>query len=1527
MDADALAEFHDLTEGKDYSRRTRVAFNPNARDPDQDRKVQEGTVHERVAGPRKPTVKPKPTDKPDKPKAPQKLMMAVRELEDEVTEVTSKVQDTARAGGAKTAARIDTLTPTKVKEYGTALAANTNVDLVEFTGIVTRLQEHAQGFISGGHAEAVGQAAQHGAQRVAEHGAEGLSAGIALLLTILEVLAEILHIATEIRHKRKEQREFEEAERKVRLGWLEVKARGRYNPRARDADLDRIVQEGTPFARPAMARKPRRKPTEAELLAESERSEAEAMARVERDLERDDPLQAHQDEWEAAMRRGAGRGTQPPLWINPFGEDWDDDDDAPEDDDSMAGAQGFTPRRGGKPRGHHGGPQGGDPEYEAEVRKRKPYTPKQKQARADARMTVQFWFADHPAEGLAGWYEANPEGSTTGDEEYDEAFNTAVTDYDREIGRNAPETWKPPIRRYTTARYGIPPDPLAVMSADQVTWEFKRRSARGRGIAYNPDAVDADRDMMVQEGTPFARPYTPRADDRRHRDVAATNRRLAEGAARSGLQRIASQGADSPVDPLAGLDRRQRRLASGHKPRRSSAEMDELKQRPLRDDDFNPGVNFDELTDVMGLKGDAERDNFLYWLTEDGGDDAYWHMNDMAHHPTVGDILPPLMRAYQRSRDSAAERGNPYPFADRFDAQPSQRRSKRPRMAGTDTMVEPDLDPDADWDPDAVIEAMGLRSSDNDDLTRDLASQGFNSIQIGFMHDDVAAMTPEQRGKYLASWQQSMAGEVNPRKRVDHPFMRQADHDGKVAAGMAAPAAPARRSQAAFVHPESDTEAAAARAAIRARREQERALRPIASMGDDEPLTPLWSPAFQRRHREDRARRREIAEDLFAGGLITQAQLTQARLQSPLHHETHQERQDRRRRTGRAMRELNELMRTDPAYASAGDDEMVDRVAAAGSMLDAALAGVVRSNRRDPGSGTNVGTGGKPRVLATPKAGKTPKAPKKPKAPAGTGPEVRIMRNYPKPDWIMRYRDGDVLRSVRIPDVGRSDDYAAALAAAQEHTDLLPADANIIETEPVQMATAVNPWERPGAERFTPAGFPPGLEITKIPANVDVTGSAKRPYDVFEVDVDDAYVGAFTPHKGGYIIYPPSINPGQRGTGYPPSTIYDDPADAIAELMSIARGLSPQPGNPFLTGLLAGPPPTAPGVRIDPVTGLALPPSEVMDITIPIPKDMNEIKAAVADLKAEFAALTSGSKYFPGGARNANGVTMPSQIALDREMKLRAIGAGIDNIVKADPKYITARDDDDAAYVQFDKTGSRTDRQAWWDANAKKRRIYAELTRKQMALIRPMGPQGDPAKHDNLEPVGYKGKGANAHAVPIDPQEQADVDAAIAKALEYYPTDWLDTFHQWDVKIGVDKSLGPGTGGYFFPTGHHQAEIHLADPKPATVAHEVGHGMERSRRVLAQAEWTFIMRRSRGETAGIDMSYPNGLTYPDEWMDGYVGHTYADPAAPGYYAENWEAFTRGMEWVSGWGKMMGSIRDDRADPDFRAFLLGTLAVM
>jgi hypothetical protein len=317
---------------------------------------------------------------------------------------------------------------------------------------------------------------------------------------------------------------------------------------------------------------------------------------------------------------------------------------------------------------------------------------------------------------------------------------------------------------------------------------------------------------------------------------------------------------------------------------------------------------------------------------------------------------------------------------------------------------------------------------------------------------------------------------------------------------------------------------------------------------------------------------------------------------------------------------------------------------------------------------------------------------------------------------------------------------------------------------------------------------------------------------------------------------------------------------------------------------------------------------------------MTEVKAAVASLQAELQAETE--RYFPAHDNR------PTPKALEREEKIRVIGAALDNIAQQDPKLVQLRAAEQVVlndYMATTQGGGRGDKaklKAWWDANASTERYQAEVNRKLLEQIRPMGPQGDKSKYDNVHIMTSTG-------------DTSALDGAIAKAIEYYPSEWIDTFHDWDIVLESEAAGNmPGTGGYFEPLDERGkiGHIHLTEPKPATAAHEIGHVMERTRRALPQAEWVFLMRRAQNQEPGVDIDYPNGLTYIDEFMDGYIGHAYyadplgrPDPSARGYRVKTFEVFTRGMEWVTGYGKMMRT--QQKKDADFRAFVIGALAVL
>ena len=97
-----------------------------------------------------------------------------------------------------------------------------------------------------------------------------------------------------------------------------------------------------------------------------------------------------------------------------------------------------------------------------------------------------------------------------------------------------------------------------------------RRGARGRSQAYNPDAVDADRDMIVQEGTPFTPGQDPVAQARQtDQQLQGLERHVDEREARARARRLSERNAQNAAYPeetrLEADKRKLEKLASSER--------------------------------------------------------------------------------------------------------------------------------------------------------------------------------------------------------------------------------------------------------------------------------------------------------------------------------------------------------------------------------------------------------------------------------------------------------------------------------------------------------------------------------------------------------------------------------------------------------------------------------------------------------------------------------------------------------------------------------------------------------------------------------------------------------------------------------------------------------------------------------------------------------------------------------------------------------------------------------------------------
>lgn len=188
-----------------------------------------------------------------------------------------------------------------------------------------------------------------------------------------------------------------------------------------------------------------------------------------------------------------------------------------------------------------------------------------------------------------------------------------------------------------------------------------------------------------------------------------------------------------------------------------------------------------------------------------------------------------------------------------------------------------------------------------------------------------------------------------------------------------------------------------------------------------------------------------------------------------------------------------------------------------------------------------------------------------------------------------------------------------------------------------------------------------------------------------------------------------------------------------------------------------------------------------------------------------------------------------------------------------------------------------------------------------------------------------------------DPEAAPRISAAMARASDVYPTEWIDGLSK-DMG-GKRFTLGASKRGYFRRDAS-VAEIYLSPKRPIlnedaydrVATHEFAHAMESSNEAIRIAQWLMSHHRApRNQSALENISnavVSKGarkaeLGYRDDWRDAYTGRVYADsPNA------NWEIFSTGMESLFHGAEYLGSASPfGPLDREQRAFILALLAVM
>jgi hypothetical protein len=189
----------------------------------------------------------------------------------------------------------------------------------------------------------------------------------------------------------------------------------------------------------------------------------------------------------------------------------------------------------------------------------------------------------------------------------------------------------------------------------------------------------------------------------------------------------------------------------------------------------------------------------------------------------------------------------------------------------------------------------------------------------------------------------------------------------------------------------------------------------------------------------------------------------------------------------------------------------------------------------------------------------------------------------------------------------------------------------------------------------------------------------------------------------------------------------------------------------------------------------------------------------------------------------------------------------------------------------------------------------------------------------------------------LQPGERAESVKALRWAEQHYPTDWLEKAAKQPLTVKTVKR-----GYYSFgssvialsPDGSERVEG--AGRYGRVSLHELGHHMERHVPGLAAAEDAFLWSRTTDEgteigarTRAAEKNRKQSLGYRstrfgrevsrrDDFLEPYTGKE--------YQGDSFEVFQTGIESIFGGSPY---IYDDKgqADEDFRAFMLGTLALL
>lgn len=348
------------------------------------------------------------------------------------------------------------------------------------------------------------------------------------------------------------------------------------------------------------------------------------------------------------------------------------------------------------------------------------------------------------------------------------------------------------------------------------------------------------------------------------------------------------------------------------------------------------------------------------------------------------------------------------------------------------------------------------------------------------------------------------------------------------------------------------------------------------------------------------------------------------------------------------------------------------------------------------------------------------------------------------------------------------------------------------------------------------------------------------------------------------------------------------------------------------------------------------PPAAVTPLT-----KVREERFTTESVKEEIESISEGIEELRELGESADAIFA----FVDR--KLHVIGAGIDYL--SENKYGSPTDAEFVeAYNSFGKTfleGREVARnsgktKAEWEAEVGEE-VEAEFTERMTHLVE----KRNTALRKSLADIGVEF--ADPETLKYTRNSDKEAVTALKKAISFYPQSWVDASNAMKVPLQVKTSMEGNRGGYNpdsskFGRFSRRSTLTVRDMKGADFAggislglHEFAHRVEHANPTVVELERAFLMRRSGHYSEAVNPVKPEELSviheedfeqvegkeeygYKDNFPTHYMGKVYE--------GEAFEILSMGMESLfSGETGGLSGIMNHKADPDYKRFILGTLA--